>query len=362
MHSNDHEVLAQALRWQAAGQRCVLVTVLGTFGASPRPPGAMAVISEQGLITGSVSGGCVEDDLVHEVMGGALWQAPEPGQPRVLTRVYGRDAAERERYRLPCGNALRLAVEPFWPLAPTQQALRAIQARQLIVKRLDYLSGRVTLSPAGQALDFHDDEAGFTTVLGPLYRLLLIGATEVSRYLLPIAQSLGYAVSLCDPRTEYTGTWQEPGATLVAGMPDDVVLAFACDERTAVVTVTHDPKLDDLALMEALKTPAFYVGALGSSMTTARRKDRLQQFDLTATQVARLRGPVGLPIGSRSPAEIAVSIAAELIQVRRLLETGGDPWAPRLSRPAWMPDLVDVAGGVCALAAASSASPHRPAP
>ncbi|TAL00038.1 MAG: XdhC family protein [Aquabacterium sp.] len=341
MHSNEHEVLQQALNWHAAGQRCVLVTVLRTFGASPRPPGAMAVISEQGLITGSVSGGCVEDDLVHEVTSGTLWREQAEGEPRVLMRVYGRDAAERERYRLPCGNALRLAVEPFWDVAQAEQALQAIRAQQLVCKHLDYASGLATLAPAQDARDFSDDEHSFSAILGPRHRLLIIGATEVSRYLLPIAQSLGYAVSICDPRSEYTGAWQvsgqEHGATLLAGMPDDVVMAFGCDERTAVVTVTHDPKLDDLALMEALRTPAFYVGALGSSITTARRKARLKQFDLSDDQVGQLRGPVGLPIGSRSPAEIAVSIAAELIQVRRLLETGEDPFAGRHAQPAWMP-------------------------
>lgn len=319
MHSNDHEVLAQALRWHQAGQRCVLVTVLSTFGASPRPPGAMAVISEQGLITGSVSGGCVEDDLVHEVMTGSLWAE---GAPRVALRTYGRDAAERERYRLPCGNALGLAIEPFWQPAVVEQAMQALHARQMVLRRLDYASGQVSLSPAREHADFSDDAQGLAHVLGPRHRLLLIGATEVSRYLLPMAQSLGYAVTVCDPRVEYTGAWQDLDATLVTDMPDDAVTAFACDARTAVVTVTHDAKLDDLALMEALKSPAFYVGALGSVITNARRRERLKQFDLSEQQVAAMRGPVGLPIGSRSPAEIAVSIAAELVQVRRQLETG----------------------------------------
>jgi xanthine dehydrogenase accessory factor len=322
MHSNDHEVLSQALRWHALGQRCVLVTVLRTFGASPRPPGAMAVISEQGLIVGSVSGGCVEDDLVQEVRSGALWQGGSPDQARVHLRVYGRDAEERARYRLPCGNALRLAVEPFWSVSQAEAALQAIAERRLVLRCLDYASGEVHLRPAHDQRDFMDDEHGFVTLLGPRHRLLIIGATEVARYLSPIAQSLGYAVSLCDPRSEYTEAWQDPAVPLLAGMPDDVVLAFGCDARTAVITVTHDPKLDDLALMEALRTPAFYVGALGSEITTSKRKDRLRLFDLDEAQLARLYGPVGLPIGSRSPAEIAVSIAAELVQVRRLLETG----------------------------------------
>ena len=322
MHSNEHEVLVQALRWHRAGQRSVLVTVLRTFGASPRPPGAMAVISEQGLIKGSVSGGCVEDDLVHEVMSGHFWAAQAPDAPKVAVRVYGRDAAERERYRLPCGNALRLAIEPFWQPDLIEQAWQAICAQQTVARRVDYASGLMTLLSGSGQLDFTDDAHSLTHVLGPRRRLLIIGATELSLYLLPIAQSLGYAVTVCDPRTEYTGGWHVPDATLWHAMPDDAVVAFACDERTAVVTVTHDPKLDDLALMEALKSRAFYVGALGSTITNTRRKARLREFDLTADQVAALRGPVGLHIGSRSPAEIAVSIAAELIQVSRMIENG----------------------------------------
>ncbi|MGE5450544.1 MAG: XdhC family protein [Acidobacteriota bacterium] len=340
MRSNEQEVLEHALRWHQAGVRSVLVTVLSTYGASPRPPGAMAAISEHGLIVGSVSGGCVEDDLVHEVTQGAFWRGQSsPGAPNVMRRTYGRDAAERERYRLPCGNALRLAIEGAWQPADVQRALDTIASGRSVRKHLSYATGAVSLqaqdlpASAPQLIDFADDDAGFTVLLGPRHRLLLIGATEVSRYLVPLAQSLGYAVTLCDPRTEYTGAWSDASAPLIHAMPDDAVLAFGCDGRTAVITVTHDPKLDDLALMEALKSPAFYVGALGSSMTTSKRKARLQQFDVTADQVARLKGPVGLPIGSRTPAEIAVSIAAELIQVRSLI--GSPNW--RTQRPDWAP-------------------------
>lgn len=341
MRSNDQSVLEQALRWHREGVRSVLVTVLSTYGASPRPPGAMAVISEQGLVVGSVSGGCVEDDLVQEVATGHFWQGP--GNTKVPLRIYGKDAAERDRYRLPCGNALRLAIEPDWQAADLQAVLRAMSKRQSVVKHLDYATGRVTLSEPPQSarpLSFEDDAQGFTTLMGPHHRLLIIGATEISRYLLPIAQSLGFAVTICDPREEYTGAWSDLGSALIRDMPDDAVMAFGCDERTAVITVTHDPKLDDLALMEALRSPAFYVGALGSSITNSKRRERLLQFDVSAEQVAQLKGPVGLPIGSRSPAEIAVSIAAELIQVQRLLETGesnADAANWRTQRPEWTP-------------------------
>lgn len=356
MHGNDQEVFEQALRWRQAGQRCVLVTVLRTFGASPRPPGAMAAISERGLIVGSVSGGCVEDDLVHEVMQGGFWHAPTQGHGDVAgvppmpvaLRVYGRDAAERERYRLPCGNALRLAIEPGWQTDVIEQALQAIRSRQAVLRQLDYASGQAQLAPASRQSAFDDDATGFEQVLGPCCRLLLIGATEISRYLLPIARSLGFAVSICDPRREYTEAWQDTDAPLLPGMPDDAVLAFGCDERSAVITLTHDPKLDDMALMQALKSKAFYVGALGSHVTTAKRKARLLQLDLSPEQVAVLRGPVGLPIGSRAPAEIAVSIAAELVQVRRLLETGGKPLATHADGADWAsgPPTADPACGL----------------
>ncbi|MFT3858681.1 MAG: XdhC family protein [Aquabacterium sp.] len=315
MYGNEHEVLAQALRWRQEGHRTVLATVLSTYGASPRPPGSLAVISERGLISGSVSGGCVEDDLVHEVMAGHFWR---PDAERVALRTYGRDAAERERYRLPCGHALRLAIEPFWQTPPVETALQAMAARRLVLRRLDYATGEVQITQGAADAPFQDDAQGLCQVLGPRHRLLLIGATEVSRYLVPIATTLGYAVTVCDPRQEYTGAWPpDLPCDLWTAMPDDAVQQFACDERTAVITVTHDPKQDDLALIEALQSRAFYVGALGSSANTERRKARLRAFDVSEAQVAALHGPVGLPIGSRSPAEIAVSIAAELVQVRR---------------------------------------------
>lgn len=321
MHSNDHSVLTQALAWREAGQRCVLITVRQTYGASPRPPGAMAAISEQGQIVGSVSGGCVEDDLLDEVRAGAFWA---PGAPAVALREYGRDAAERSRYRLPCGHSLKLAIETHWPTAPVAQALAAMAAHRPVLRRLRYDTGTVTLSLAPEALAGHpalrEDAEGLTAVWGPRLRLLLIGASEVARYLAPIAQALGYAVTVCDPREEYRLSWPSSDVALTVGMPDDVVQAFACDARTAVVTVSHDPKLDDLALMEALRTPAFYVGALGSQANSRLRRDRLRLFDLGEPQLDRLHAPVGLAIGSRTPAEIAVSIAAELVAAQRAQE------------------------------------------
>jgi xanthine dehydrogenase accessory factor len=158
--------------------------------------------------------------------------------------------------------------------------------------------------------------AALTTVHGPRWRLLIIGAGQLSAFLAQIAVGMEYQVTVCDPREEYRASWNVPGVEVVHAMPDDLVLEMRLDARSAVVALTHDPKLDDLALMEALKSPAFYVGAIGSRANNARRRERLKLFDVSDEQLARLHGPIGLYIGSKTPAEIAISILAELTAVK----------------------------------------------
>jgi xanthine dehydrogenase accessory factor len=178
-------------------------------------------------------------------------------------------------------------------------------------------TGRMTLAPGSRNSILSYDGKTLQTVHGPLWRLLLIGAGQLSRYLAEMARTLDYRVTVCDPRDEYVFGWDVPGVDLVRTMPDDTVVAMELDSRCAVVALTHDPKLDDLALMEALKSPAFYVGALGSRANNEKRRHRLADFDLSEVEIARLFGPVGLPIGSKTPPEIAVSILAEMTAVRR---------------------------------------------
>ncbi|QEL54703.1 XdhC family protein [Chromobacterium paludis] len=316
MRGNDEEVLSQAVAWLEGGRRAALLTVLGTYGASPRPPGAMALIRDDGAIFGSVSGGCVEDDLRREIAGGGFFD--DDGAARL--RSFGLSVEERQRYRLPCGNSLRVAVEARPDPVQLAILLQALRERRALWRHVRYRDGGSRLSEDGPAGEFAEDADGFSVLLGPRWRLLIIGGSELGRYLAQIALTLDYAVTVCEPREEYRQGWDLPGATLSAEMPDDLVLAFGCDARAAVVAVTHDPKLDDLALMEALKLPCLYVGALGSAATTLKRKARLgQHFGLTPAQLARLHGPVGLAIGSRTPAEIAVSIAAELVACRSAL-------------------------------------------
>jgi xanthine dehydrogenase accessory factor len=310
MDSVDHEVLRRSAEWLDEGRRVLLVTVVKTWGSSPRPEGAMLAVREDGLVVGSVSGGCIEDDIVDRTR--------REGQKATRCEVvtYGVTADEARRFGLPCGGTIQLVLEPLSRESGMLALLREIEAGHLVARRLELGSGFATLHPA-QAVDgLAFDGKVLTTIHGPRYRMLAIGASQLSKYLAQIAVGLDYQVTICDPREEYTETWDIPGVTLVRTMPDDTVKAMQLDERCAVVALTHDPKLDDLALMEALKSPAFYVGALGSRANNAKRRERLREFDLSEDEIARLHGPIGLYIGSRTPPEIAVSILAEITAVK----------------------------------------------
>jgi xanthine dehydrogenase accessory factor len=306
MDSADQLTLETVLAWLGAGRRVVLVTVAATWGSAPRPPGAWAAIRDDGAVAGSVSGGCVEEDLIARVGTGEFAAG-------VHVLRYGGTPEASARFGLPCGGTLELVVEG----SPDIDGLRLLHehviSRRVTARSVDLASGRVVLENAGLGKPHAWDGKRLTTVYGPRHRLLLIGAGQISLHLARLAQVLDYEVYVCDPRQEYRASWNVPGAKLVEGMPDDVVKQFLPDPQLAVVALTHDPKLDDLALLEALDSTAFYVGALGSRASNRRRRERLaEHFAIGAEALARLRGPVGLAIGSRTPPEIAVSILAEL--------------------------------------------------
>lgn len=317
MDSLDLQVLSAVRRWHAAGHRCALVTVARTWGSAPRPAGAWLALRDDGLVQGSVSGGCIEDDLIDRMRAATLQGEAGPGRPFRLD--YGVTKDEARRFGLPCGGTLELVVEPVPDVALLAVLEDRILSGRLTRRELDLATGGARLADGVRGVGPTWDGAVLTTQHGPRWRLLIIGAGQISRYLAQMAQVLDYEVTVCDPRLEYSAEWDEPGAAWVPGMPDDVVLAMRLDPHSAVVALTHDPKLDDMALLEALKSPAFYVGALGSKVTTRSRRERLATyFDLTAEQVASLHGPVGLAIGSRTPPEIAISILAEMTAVKRL--------------------------------------------
>ena len=310
MDSVDLEVLKRSTEWLDAGRRVLLVTVVRTWGSSPRPEGAMLAVRDDGLVEGSVSGGCIEDDIVLRIRRDGLTAT------RCEVVTYGVSADEARRFGLPCGGTIQLVLEPLGRDSGMAALLDAIAQGRLVARRVDLETGAATLGPAQAAAGLAFDGRLLTTVHGPRYRMLVIGASQLSKYLAQIAVGLDYRVTVCDPREEYTETWDVPGVTLVKTMPDDTVLAMKLDERCAVVALTHDPKLDDMALLEALRSPAFYVGALGSRANNAKRRLRLAEMDLSAADIARLHGPVGLYIGSRTPPEIAVSILAEITAVK----------------------------------------------
>ena len=324
MQSLDLDVLERARAWRAEGRRVWLLTVAQTFGASPRPPGSLAAIRDDGILVGSVSGGCIEDDLVAH-------RADFEGAAPRFAR-YGVSAEEARRFGLPCGGELEIIIESEVDVARLDALLARIAAGDIVARRVDLASGAWTLDRASAGDECERTETRFTSIHGPRWRMLVIGASEIAHYLAEVAATVDYQVFVCDPREEYKAAWRAQGARWIDGMPDDAVLAFRPDGHSVVLTVSHDPKLDDMALLEALKSEAFYVGAVGSAKTSAERRKRLATFDLTPQQVARLRGPVGLAIGSRTPPEIALAILGDLIASRNGIVLEKATQAPRQLR------------------------------
>jgi xanthine dehydrogenase accessory factor len=257
---------------------------------------------------GSVSGGCIEDDLV------ARREEYRGRKPQFA--AYGVTAEEARRFGLPCGGELEVIIEPEVDAEQFDALLQEIAAGRIVARRVDLATGDWKLEAANAGDECERTEARFTSVHGPRWRMLIIGASEIAHYLAEVAATVDYQVFVCDPREEYKTAWRAKGAQWIDGMPDDAVLAFKPDGHSVILTVSHDPKLDDMALLEALKSEAFYVGAVGSSRTSAERRRRLAEFDLLPSHIARLRGPVGLSIGSRTPPEIALAILADLIASR----------------------------------------------
>jgi len=309
LKSLDSEVLTRAVEWLDSGYKVHLFTVVQTWGSAPRLPGALLAVREDGHLIGSVSGGCVEDDLADKAC-----QHELPNMPSVIE--YGISSNDAQRFGIPCGGRLQIFVEPLHDAAPLKSLLQGMAQRKFIRRSVQISTGRARLAEVEPEGPPHMEDDWFHSYFGPQWRLLIIGANQLGSVLASMAQVLDFDVFICDPREDMRAEWHVEGANWVYGMPDDVVLDIAPDAHTAIIAVTHDPKLDDMALLEALKSDAFYVGALGSQKNQEKRRERMRMFDLSELEIANLRGPVGLPIGSRTPAEIAIAILAELIQVR----------------------------------------------
>lgn len=319
MENLDLVVLRALKDWRLAGKRGLLATVVRTWGSSPRPVGSTMALCEDGSVVGSVSGGCIEDDLIYrftKAYAGAPQNEDMPhGAPRFLK--YGIKADEAHRFGLPCGGTLELLLE-FDPDAQALATLIAsLEQGKLMQRSVNLADGEVMLREAEQPEALAVSDTALVNTFGPEYRMLLIGAGQLAEYLATMALFNGFAVTVCDPREEYRGSWSVPGVKVVSDMPDDVVLAFKADRRSCIIALTHDPKLDDLALLEALETEAFYIGAIGSrSNNDARHQRMIEHLGQTRETLQRLRGPIGIFIGSKTPPEIAVSIMAEVLAVK----------------------------------------------
>jgi len=318
-----------ALGWHKAGKGAALATVIDTWGSAPRPVGSQLAISGDGAMMGSVSGGCVESAVVHAAM-----DCLASGVPKLLT--FGVADVDAFAVGLACGGTIRVLVEPVGDtsvaIAPALLAdLVAARAARKAVAALTHLKTyerRLALGPddaraAAIASRLRSDRSGleedgwFIAVHNPPLRMMIVGAVHVAQALVPMARACGYDPILIDPRGAFGAAQRFPGQRVVEDWPDEAMAALKPDARTAIVTLTHDSKLDDPALLAALASNAFYIGSLGSTRTHAKRVERLQAEGLSSEQIARIHAPVGLNIGAKSPAEIAVSIMAQITQTLR---------------------------------------------
>ena len=310
MNSTDYQVLQAAIGWLHDGKRVALATVVQTWGSSPRPVGSWLAIREDGQVVGSVSGGCVEDDLIRRV------------QSEILTRTtpelvkYGISRDEAVRFGLPCGGTLQLLVEPRPEVFILEEIMSRIRKRSIVLRRVNLSTGESSLTVGSHSDQFLFSSEMMQTIYGPRWRMLIIGAGQLSLCLAHFALTSDFDVTVIDPREEYSEGIKSDEIQFIQGMPDDVMQELGIDSHTAIVALTHDPKIDDLALIDALQSQAFYIGALGSHTNTQKRKDRLREFNVSLEQLNRLHGPVGLAIGALTLPEIAVSIIAEVIAVK----------------------------------------------
>lgn len=322
----DPDIPELALTWHRAGRGAVIATVVQTWGSAPRQAGSQLVIAGDGTFMGSVSGGCVEGAVVTEGI-----EALQDGAARLLT--FGVSDDEAFAVGLACGGSIKVLVEPVGP-ALTENLLAELVAARQSRRAVAYLVHTATWErrlsvgasdpmAAAVAARMQADRSGmeengwFIAVHNPPLRMIVVGAVHIAQGLLPMARACGYDPILIDPRGAFGAETRFPGEVIVDDWPDAAMTALRPDARTAVVTLTHDPKLDDPALLAALASPAFYIGCLGSSRTHAKRLDRLREAGMTEAQLARLHAPVGLDIGAKSPAEIAVSVMAQVTRVLR---------------------------------------------
>lgn len=316
MQAADQEVLTRICDWLNKGQACWLATVVATYGSSPRPIGSLFACNKEAMVVGSLSGGCVEEDLVEKLVNG------EVAHDKPYFMRYGKTEEEATKFGLPCGGQLDIVVEPLNALNDTQlvysQINSTLNQRRSIrrIVRLDTGDTKLIETTTYSALEYDADNNLLEQTYGPRRQLFIIGTNMVAQYVAEFAQTLDFRVIVIDTDQTNIDSFPILGVEKVCDLPDEIVLRQANDQNSAIVALSHDPRLDDMALTGAFETPAFYIGAMGSQRTSAARRDRLRELGVSEQEMARLHAPIGFDIGSKTPPEIAISILAEITQTQ----------------------------------------------
>jgi len=319
MQSSQQQIISHVATWLHSQKPVWLCTILKTWGSSPRPIGAMMACTLDGELVGSISGGCIEEDFLEQLRDGSLKaEYDKNGKPFLVK--YGMTAEEQARLKLPCGGQLHVLLEYIDPTSANQQVFARLAAdlgnHTKVSRLVDLETGAITANEQSNDQAVVIEGQLMTHSLSPMYRLLLLGAGDVAKFVAEMALALEYDVTLCDPRPNYLDNWHVDGVEVTSRLPDDVVRERFSNPYSGIIALAHDPRVDDMALMEALKTTAFYIGAMGSERTSANRRERLPELGLSETEIARLYAPIGFQIDSKTPAEIAISIMAQVTAVR----------------------------------------------
>jgi xanthine dehydrogenase accessory factor len=315
MQHLDLQVVRRALQWSTAGQQVWLCTVLATYGSAPRAPGSLLAVNGGGQWIGSLSGGCVEEDFLGRVAEGAFAQA-------VCVVRYGEGDDPRSRISLPCGGILDVLVETLEPTCEVQAHLRELESALLgqrrLIREIDLASGaRDVFVDREQGARIEREVDRVRVRIGAAQRLLLAGYSSVAQACAEFAVGLGFEVILCDPRDEVLEGVVLNNVEIRRQLPSVFIADGGCHSDTAVVALTHDPRIDDLAMMEAVRTDAFYIGVMGSVQTSQKRFERLRRIGgLGEAELARIHAPIGLNLGSKTPAEIALAVLADILRIR----------------------------------------------
>ncbi|BFM08104.1 XdhC family protein [Halioxenophilus aromaticivorans] len=319
MQPLDLSVVQTAIKWLNQQQTVWLCSVASTFGSSPRAPGSLMVANQAGEVVGSLSGGCVEEDFIERIKQGEFSQ-------RCTVLQYGGADNARTGVQLPCDGVLQVLVEQ---LTPSPEAIdhlqifqRALRGETAQTRRVDTATGNATFiagRATGPKVEYQADNGTIAIKISPVARLIIAGVSPVAVACADFAVALGFEVIVCDPRAEVAGSIVNPEVTFEPILPSlFIAQADNSHTATAVVALTHDPRIDDLAMIEAVRTPAFYIGVMGSQRTSANRAERLRRSGgLNDEQVARIQMPIGLALGSKTPAEIALAVMADVVRVLR---------------------------------------------